>query len=201
MNAAHAGDHAAALAIADERHADLHTQRGHVTHALAALASAQRDVGTVLGLRIPRGQTITIGQAATALGINTSAIRYWESRGVIRPGRSPNGRRRYDHRQLQQLQLIKLLRDINYRFDTILTVVDNLTDPTGTRATQALEERRQRINTASTNAAAATRTLLDYINGQHAAEPPAIERRRDDRPAPPRTKAPGTNTPRRSPSA
>jgi len=172
MQAVHVGEHAAALAVADERHAALHTQRAQVTQAIAGLATAQRDVGTVLGIRIPRGHTISIGQAAAALGVNTSAIRYWETRGVIQPGRSTNGRRRYDNRQLQQLQLIKLLRDINYRFDTIATVVDNLTDPTGTRATRALEERRQRINTASTNTAKATRTLLDYIENRSALATP-----------------------------
>lgn len=163
MRAVHAGDHAVALAVADERHAALHTQRAQVTEAIAGLVSAQRDVGTVLGLRIPRGHTITIGRAATALGVNTSAIRYWETRGLIAPDRSPNGRRRYDNRQLQHLQLVKLLRDINYGFDTIATVVDNLTDPAGTRALQALKERRHRIDTASTNTAKATRTLLDYL--------------------------------------
>lgn len=178
MQAIHAGDHAAALAVADERHAALHTQRAQVTQAIAGLASAQRDVGTVLGLRIPRGHTISIGQAATALGVNTSAIRYWETRGVIQPDRSPNGRRRYDNRQLQHLQLIKLLRDINYRFDAIATVVDNLTDPTGTRATRALEERRQRINTASTNTAKATRTLLDYIENHNALATPNTRTKR-----------------------
>lgn len=171
MTAVHSGDHAAALAIADERHADLHGQRAQVAQALKALASAQRDVGVVLGLRVPRGRTVSIGQAAGALGVNASALRYWESRGVIQSGRSPSGRRRYDNRQLQQLQLVKLLRDVNYRFDTIKTVVDNLTEPTGTQATQALEQRQQRIDKASTNTAAATRTLLDYIESQPTTSP------------------------------
>jgi DNA-binding transcriptional MerR regulator len=171
MAAVHSGDHAAALAVADERHADLHGQRAQVAQALKALASAQRDVGVVLGLRVPRGHTISIGQAAGALGVNASALRYWESRGVIQSDRSPSGRRRFDNRQLQQLQLVKLLRDVNYRFDTIKTVVDNLTEPTGTRATQALEQRQQRIDKASTDTAAATRTLLDYIESQPATRP------------------------------
>lgn len=179
MQAVHAGDHSAALAVADERHGSLHTQRAEVTQAIAALAAARRDVGTVLGLRIPRGHTITIGQAGTALGVNTSAIRYWETRGVIAPERSHNGRRRYNSRQLQQLQLIKLLRDINYSFDTIATVVDNLTDPAGIRALQALDERRHRIDTASTNTAKATRTLLDYIENHST---PATPNTRSERP-------------------
>jgi len=107
MHAVHHGDTDGAFAVADERHADIHAQRRQVTEALEGLDRARQDVSTVLGLRIPRGYTLSIGQAASALAVNASAIRYWESRGVLTPIRTADGRRRYDQRLLQRLQLIK----------------------------------------------------------------------------------------------
>lgn len=163
MQAVHDGDSARAFAVADERHAYVHDQREQVTTAVAALAAAHHQTATVLGLRVHGGRTVSIGQASAALGVNASALRYWESRGLLVAIRAPNGRRRYDRRLLQRIQLIKLLRDIDYGFDTIAAVVDDLTDPAAPRARRALEERRERIELASRATAQATSALVTYI--------------------------------------
>lgn len=163
MQAVHDLDTDRALAVADECHASIHEQRQQVTQALQGLDAARRDFGTVSGLRVPRGRTISIGQAASALGITASAIRYWESRGAVTPIRTADGRRRYDQLLLQRVQLVKLLRDINYDFDTITEILHGLTDPASVKARHALLERQHRVEAASLAAARATQTLLTYL--------------------------------------
>lgn len=162
MQAVHDNDPDRALAVADERHADLHAQRQQIIQALTALDKARRDSSIVLGLHLRQGRTVSIGQAATALGVNTSAIRYWESRGVLTPTRGPGGHRRYDRKLLQQLELVKLLRDINYDFIAITAAVSDLSD-NGPKARQALEHRQISIQQASRASAQATQALVGYI--------------------------------------
>lgn len=163
LAAVHRDDAATALAVTDERHASLHAQREQVDQALDALQRTRGRISALAGLRVYRGRTVGIGEAAAAVGTTTSAVRYWESRGVITAERVA-GRRRYDYRLLQQLQLIKLLRDIRYGFDAIAEVVREL-DPAGeaNRAREALEERRDRLLRSSRAAAVATSALLDYL--------------------------------------
>jgi DNA-binding transcriptional MerR regulator len=161
MRAAHHGDPVAALAVADERHAHVHQQRLQVRQTLDALAEIQaRDPHSIERFH---GGSVAIGNAAVSVGATTTAIRYWESRGLIQPERTPQGRRRYSRRQLQQLQLVKLLRDIDYDFDTIRSVVKDLADPHGTQARAALDERQDLVNRSSRATADATRVLLDYL--------------------------------------
>ncbi|NYE73176.1 MerR family transcriptional regulator [Microlunatus parietis] len=163
LAAAHRGDATASLAVADERHASLHAQREQVAQALDALRRTRGRISALAGLRVYRGRTVGIGEAAAAVGTTTSAVRYWESRGVITAQRVA-GRRRYDYRLLQQLQLIKLLRDIRYGFGAIAVVVRDLEESPGTKAIEALEERRAKVERASRAAAVATRALLDYLD-------------------------------------
>ena len=163
MNAVHSARTADALAVADARHAQIRDQRVQVAEALKALEATRRHIRLFSGLSFYKGRTVAIGEAAEAIGVNPSAIRYWESRGVLTPARTANGRRTYDVRLLQQLQLIKILRDINYSFDSIKSVVKDLDNPINTQARAALQERSRRIDEASRQCARATGALIAYI--------------------------------------
>jgi MerR family transcriptional regulator, redox-sensitive transcriptional activator SoxR len=58
---------------------------------------------------------LTIGEVARYAGIETSAIRYYESVGLLPAPRRINGRnRRYDSSVLKRLGLIQLLRDAGF---------------------------------------------------------------------------------------
>jgi MerR family redox-sensitive transcriptional activator SoxR len=58
---------------------------------------------------------LTIGEVARCAGIETSAIRYYESVGLMPPPKRINGRnRRYDLSVLKRLGLIQLLRDAGF---------------------------------------------------------------------------------------
>jgi len=57
---------------------------------------------------------IPIGEVARRAGVRTSAIRYWERRGLLpRPGRE-SGRRRYGEDVLLRLNVIRFARDSGF---------------------------------------------------------------------------------------
>lgn len=56
----------------------------------------------------------TIGEVARHAGIQTSAIRYYESVGLLLPAKRINKHRRYDESVLKRLGLIQLLRQAGF---------------------------------------------------------------------------------------
>jgi len=57
---------------------------------------------------------LTIGEVAQYAGVQTSAIRYYESMGLLPPPKRVNGRRRYDASVLKRLGLIQLVRQAGF---------------------------------------------------------------------------------------
>jgi MerR family transcriptional regulator, redox-sensitive transcriptional activator SoxR len=57
---------------------------------------------------------LTIGEVAHLAGVQTSAIRYYESMGLLPPPKRLNGHRRYDPDVLKRLGLIQLVREAGF---------------------------------------------------------------------------------------
>lgn len=55
---------------------------------------------------------LRIRQAAQATGVNASTLRLWEQRGLVLPGRTPNGHRRYAQADLRRIRDIRRLRSV-----------------------------------------------------------------------------------------
>ncbi len=163
MRAVHAGDTRTALTVVDACHAGLHRQRveiDEVLHALDRTSLAKLPTHSIAARRVVR-----IGAAAQAVGLRPSALRFWEQQGLLQPTRDSTTRSRYyDHEQLQRLQIVKLLRDAGYRFDTIRSVLDDLATSRPAQARAALEQRRQSVADASERAMTATSALHSYLH-------------------------------------
>ncbi|MER6008568.1 MerR family transcriptional regulator [Nonomuraea angiospora] len=54
-------------------------------------------------------ELISIGEAARRLRLNTSALRYYEERGLVRPAARHAGRRMYGRTELRRLALNALI--------------------------------------------------------------------------------------------
>jgi DNA-binding transcriptional MerR regulator len=65
---------------------------------------------------------LTIGELAKATGVATSALRYWESLGLLAPTRV-HGQRRYDDEAVTVVGGILLLRDAGYTLDEAKVVL------------------------------------------------------------------------------
>ena len=90
--------------------------------------------------------TLTIGEVARRVGLNTSAIRYYESRGVLpRPDRE-SGRRRYTEETVQRLHVIDVAKRAGFSLDEaalLLATADEgepLSEPLRRLATRKLPD-------------------------------------------------------------
>ncbi|MFX0577578.1 MerR family transcriptional regulator [Nocardia nepalensis] len=67
---------------------------------------------------------IPIGQAAAKLGMTTSALRYYDERGLVSPSARSGGKRMYGSDQLRRLAFIKLAQSLDLPLDTAAAVLD-----------------------------------------------------------------------------
>jgi DNA-binding transcriptional MerR regulator len=57
---------------------------------------------------------LTIGDLAERTGVPTSALRYYDELGLVRPMARESGQRRYDETAVRQVGVVLLLRDIGF---------------------------------------------------------------------------------------
>lgn len=61
-----------------------------------------------------RVDELTIGDVARRAGLRASALRYYETAGLLQPPRRANGRRVYDASVFESLALIRLAQDAGF---------------------------------------------------------------------------------------
>ncbi len=64
-------------------------------------------------------QTLTIGQVAERSGVATSALRYYEERGLISSHRTAGNQRRYDQAMLRRVAFIRSAQRVGLRLEEI----------------------------------------------------------------------------------
>ena len=67
---------------------------------------------------------LPIGDAARLLGLNTSALRYYEQRGLVNPERK-GGTRVYAQRDLRRLAFIQVVHRLGLPLDTAKAILDS----------------------------------------------------------------------------
>jgi DNA-binding transcriptional MerR regulator len=67
---------------------------------------------------------IPIGEAADRLGLNPSALRYYDERGLVSPAGRQAGRRMYGPDELRRLAFIKIAQRLGLPLDTAAAVLD-----------------------------------------------------------------------------
>ena len=71
---------------------------------------------------------MTIGQVAVRAGLATSAIRYYESVGVLPEARRAAGQRRYDTEVLDRLGVSRLAKDAGFAIAEIRVLIGGFAD-------------------------------------------------------------------------
>jgi DNA-binding transcriptional MerR regulator len=69
-------------------------------------------------------ETISIGEAAKLLGVNTSALRYYEERGLVHPARRA-GTRVYAKQDLRRLAFVQLFHQLGLPLSTAKAILDS----------------------------------------------------------------------------
>jgi MerR family transcriptional regulator, redox-sensitive transcriptional activator SoxR len=73
---------------------------------------------------------MTIGEVARRAGIRPSALRYYESAGVMPEPERENGRRRYGPEALDLLALVRVAQQAGFRISEIRTLLHGFTAET-----------------------------------------------------------------------
>jgi DNA-binding transcriptional MerR regulator len=165
MQAAHQGKLAVALALIDERHAELASTRLQVEQTLAALSTLAAQSGPLATTRhTPHSQPLRVGAAAKHVGVRVSALHFWEQQGLLQPIRDKSSQYRlYDEQQMRRLRVVVLLRDAGYDFDAIRTTLDELAAGRPEQAIAAVEQRRAELARASWACLTAMSAFRGYI--------------------------------------
>jgi MerR family redox-sensitive transcriptional activator SoxR len=69
-------------------------------------------------------ETLNIGELAAKVGLRTSAIRFYESVGLLPKPLRRSGWRRYDPSILDRLQVIQAAREVGFSIEEIRTLLD-----------------------------------------------------------------------------
>ncbi|MFI6711405.1 MerR family transcriptional regulator [Nonomuraea sp. NPDC050478] len=160
MRAVHAGDVPRALELVDAGHAELHGRRAALESAGRALETAGHEEGAFRG-------SLRIGEVAARLGVRTSALRVWESAGLLAPRRDPaTGYRLYGPADVRDARMIFMLRQARHPFPQIRPVLDGLRRTGSSDALRAaIARRRQELTERATAMLAAAARLHEYLSG------------------------------------
>ena len=71
---------------------------------------------------------LTVGQLAERAGVATSAIRFYESRGLIRSRRTTGNQRRYEQSELRRVAFIRTAQRVGLSLDEIGEALGTLPD-------------------------------------------------------------------------
>jgi DNA-binding transcriptional MerR regulator len=68
---------------------------------------------------------LTIGQVADHVGVNASAIRFYEREGILPKPERSGGQRRYTDQTVRQLQVIDIAKRAGFTLDEIRLILDS----------------------------------------------------------------------------
>lgn len=143
----------------DDLHADIALSRARVREALRGLDAVLSDATEVFDDR----DVMLIGELAQALGVRASALRHWETEGLVHPDRSDGSpARRYDARAITEARIVAALRSGGYPIPPIARVLDQL------RAHGLTAEARALLNQRLADLSRRSVALLEAAGELHA---------------------------------
>ncbi len=94
-------------------------------------------------------QALTIGDVAARTGLTVSAIRFYESRGLVKPDRTAGGQRQFVRADIRRLSFILIAQQMGLTIEEISDVLSGLPDkrtPTKEDWTRISRRFRQRLD-------------------------------------------------------
>jgi DNA-binding transcriptional MerR regulator len=89
-----------------------------------------------------KGAPLTIGEVASEVGVNTSAVRYYERRGVMQSPERVAGQRRYGPEAIARLRTIQAAQQAGFTLDEITQLLEGAEDGKAAEALRELAERK-----------------------------------------------------------
>ena len=75
-----------------------------------------------------RDDLLSIGELAERTGLATSALRFYEDRGLIRAERTEGGQRRFHREVVRRVSFVRAARGVGLTLDEIVAALDQLPD-------------------------------------------------------------------------
>jgi DNA-binding transcriptional MerR regulator len=101
---------------------------------------------------------LSIGDVARRVGLRTSALRFYEEAGLLRPAVRVSGRRRYDSQVFTRLAAVLLLREAGFSIKEMRALFRGSRAP---KVWRALAERKLHEIDAKIDEARRTRRLIE----------------------------------------
>jgi MerR family transcriptional regulator, copper efflux regulator len=128
----------------------------------------------------------TIGEVARRAGVATSAVRYYERRGLVAPDARQSGQRRYRPESLRLLVFVGMLQDAGLSLDDIAGVLGAATvqewKAIALRRLEVLDQEIERLEHARSYLQGALLCRFDHPLSECAVMGAEIDRRLDARP-------------------
>lgn len=99
--------------------------------------------------KIVMKQGLLIGDVARRTGLSVSAIRFYESRGLVKPDRRPSGQREFARADIRRLSFILIAQQMGLTIEEIGDVLSELPDnrtPTKADWTRISQHFRKRLD-------------------------------------------------------
>jgi len=75
-------------------------------------------------------EELGIGEVARRVGVRASAVRYYETRGLIAPTHRKGGKRVYGREAVERMALITFAKSLGFSLDEIRTLLTGFSDDT-----------------------------------------------------------------------
>jgi DNA-binding transcriptional MerR regulator len=161
MEAVHKAQLGIALALIDQRHAEIAEKRRQVEQTLEALGTLAAQAASVV---TRRSQRLRVGEAARQVGVRVSSLHFWEQQGLLQPLRDPtSGYRLYDEPQMRRLRAVALLREAGSDFPAVRLALDELAAGRTEKAIAAVEKRRADLARTSWACAVGLAVFQAYV--------------------------------------
>jgi len=107
--------------------------------------------------------SLPIGEVARRVGLRTSAVRYYERIGLLRPAPRTGGQRRYDPAALHRLSAIRLAQRAGFSLDEIKRIFEAERLPGGAGWRALVESKLREVRDRIDEAQVMERMLLDSL--------------------------------------
>jgi MerR family redox-sensitive transcriptional activator SoxR len=109
---------------------------------IAAILGLEPEFKSRPSMERMRAATLTIGEVAAAVGLNASAVRYYERRGVMPPPERASGQRRYGPDAIARLRTIRVAQQVGLSLTEITQLLAGARDGKSTEVLRRLAERK-----------------------------------------------------------
>jgi DNA-binding transcriptional MerR regulator len=99
-------------------------------------------------------ESLTIGELARRTGVTTSALRYYDELGLVRPTRRVSGHRRYAVDAVVAVGLVRFFQEVGFTLAETKLIATRKLSPEAWRALAVPSEKRQHDKPSSTPSSA-----------------------------------------------